>query len=84
MYVARLTQADGTKLLAPTPAALTAYAVSPRGVSDVGTPVTAIEGYTAQLPALQADVQRGCWKQVVDWDDHLDDTRREWLGASGP
>lgn len=77
----RLTQVDGKELLAPKLKALTAFVESAdgKGPKAPSKPTSSVQGYNKLAPALDDEVNDGRWKALSDWDDHLEDTRRDWL-----
>ncbi|KAI3628721.1 hypothetical protein GLX27_002516 [Malassezia furfur] len=73
--------ADGKELLAPKLKALTAFVESAdgKGPKTPSKPTSSVQGYNKLVPALDEEVNDGRWKALSDWDDHLEDTRRDWL-----
>lgn len=77
----KLTQADGKQLLAPELKALTTYVENADGKAPKSSskPVTNVSGYKELVSVLDVEVNDGLWKRLADWDDHLEDTRLDWL-----
>lgn len=74
---ARLTQANNTQLLGTT-SALSAALVSKGEPQSV--PVSVPE-YNGLVKRLQSDVRGGHWTALVDFDDHLENTKLDWLSC---
>lgn len=49
---------------------------APRSQSELSV---SVRGYDKLAPLLEVEVNRGTWKALHDWDDHLEDTRLDWL-----